>query len=139
MRLARWIPCLIAASAAGCSSSNLTSPPAGLPVTLSALAGPVSPSISSSGNVVTAVISNYQGVCGAPPTADAGLRGNNLVMTLTSVTKHVPCTLLLGIRNYSISVSRVPAAVRTAKVVMRIVDGGNESDTVLIASPIRLP
>lgn len=100
---------------------------------------PPSQFITGAGDSVTAVTAELGGVCSPPPTASAGLRAGDLVMTLTSTVQNRPCPALVALNVYSISVHRVPTGTRTARVEWRLISGDKVSGSVLISRTISPP
>jgi hypothetical protein len=142
MRLTRSICCAMVIAGAACSN-GLTAPPSGLPVTLSIVTRPDSPvpSIIGAGDSVTAVImaSGVSG-CGQVPTVAAGLRGDDLIVTLSESVNNRPCPLsLVANLPAKIVVHDVPVGTRSARVVLRLLSGGQATYTELASGSITLP
>lgn len=142
MRLTRSICVMMPIVAAACSN-GLTAPPNELPVTLSIIepagGGLPSQSIAGAGDSVQAVVVSLGGVCGAAPTAAAGLRANKLVMTITTVVADRPCLEIAAFQIYAITAREVPPGTRVALVDLHIVNGKTATDSVLISKSITLP
>lgn len=139
MRLTRSLCATLLVPAAACSSS-LTAPPSGLPVALSSVETPVVqlPPITSAGDSVVAVVDPVGGwPCGSGPTATAGLRGEELLVTVTRHPKDCPLGVLIAQQPpLRIVVHDVPAGTGSAKVVLRLVTGDNATYSVLASGAI---
>lgn len=139
MRLTRSVCVILLIAAAACSAS-LTAPPSGLPVTLSFDDTPREqvPSITRSGDSVTAIVASTGGPsCGGVPKTAAGLRGDELVVTLTQPEDRRPCpTALFAFAPYKVVVHDVPSSTSSAKVVLRLVSGDNATYSTLASGTI---
>ena len=126
---------------AACSS--LTAPPSGLPVTLSLVDVPGAqvPSITGAGDSVTAIVLETDGpACGAVPTPAAGLRADELVVTLTQQDDTRPCGAgLRALAPFKVVVRSVPSGTRSATVVLRLISGDNATYSRLASGTITLP
>lgn len=146
MRLTRsmWSMTLIAAAA--CSNS-LTAPPHGLPVTLTVVTtlNVQVPSIAAADDSVTAVvIEPGNEACGSGlPTVDAGLRSDDLVVTLSQPAIQRQCPPGAGTAvnplPFSIVVHDVPSGTRAVRVELRVISGDKASFTELASGTISLP
>lgn len=138
MRLTRLICATVLVAAAACSAS-LTAPPSGLPVSLSVVDAPVAhvPSITGAGDSVTAIVVETDPPCGTLPTPAAGLRGDELVVTLTQQDDRRPCPAgLRAFAPFKIVVQNVPPATRSATVVSRLVSGDHATYSRLASGAI---
>ena len=142
MRLTRLICCAMVLAGAACSN-GLTAPPSGLPVALSTdtTADVLASSIIGAGDSVTAVVlSSRVSACDQPPTVAAGLRDDDLVVTLSETFNNQPCPRnLFANPPVRIVVHDVPSGTRTARVVLRLVRGGQATYTDLASGSITLP
>lgn len=96
------------------------------------------PSVTGAGDSVVAA--NIAVTPSCPPTAnaDAGLRGNTLVVTLIDV-KTGPCEAIFTPLAYSVTVKDVPAGTRVVQVVRRDIANGIAKDVILSSTSITLP
>lgn len=141
MRLTRSVCASLLMSAAACSSS-LTAPPSGLRVAFTRIETPdvQVPTITSAGDSVVAVVSGDVGSpCGSGPTIAAGLRGEDLIVTVTRHPKDCPLGVLIA-RQFplQIVVQDVPSGTGSLKVVLRLVSGNNATYTVLASGAISI-
>lgn len=141
MRLTRSVCVILLITAAACSTS-LTAPPSGLPVALTSVETPgaqLPPIISAGDSVVAVVIPKGGWSCGSGPTAVAGLRGEDLVVT---VTRHPadcrPGVLVAYQPPLKLVVHHVPSGTVSAKVVLRLVSGNDATYTVLASGAISI-
>jgi hypothetical protein len=139
MRLTRAI-CAWILFAAGACSTGLTAPPNGLPVAISTATTPGAqvPSITGGGDSVTAVVSGSS--CGQLPTVAAGLRGNDLVVTLSEplIRDVCPASLFAEVVD-AIVVHDVPSGTRSVRVVLRQLSGDKARYSELVSGTVTLP
>ncbi|HTL94479.1 MAG TPA: hypothetical protein VL157_02990 [Gemmatimonadaceae bacterium] len=144
MRLTCSMCAAMLIAAAGCSS-GLTAPPKGLPVDLTFVStqGVQVPSITSGDDSVTAVVmeSGAAGCHGGPLTPAAGVRGEELVVTLTQPVRTGPCPPVTALTAVvplplKVVVHHVPSGTSSAKVVLRLVSGDHATYTVLASGAI---
>ncbi|HSC30388.1 MAG TPA: hypothetical protein VLD17_01595 [Gemmatimonadaceae bacterium] len=143
MRLTRSI-CAVTLIAAAACSGGLTAPPSGLPVDLSFVESDVqTPSITSDADSVVAIVNEApQFACAdGPPSAAAGIRGSDLIVTVSAQVVHTTCgpvgalaaVVPLPIR---LVVHEVPAGTDSARVVLRRISGDNATYIELGSGPI---
>jgi hypothetical protein len=139
MRLTRSICGSILLASAACST-GLTAPPNGLPVAISTVTNQdvQAPSITGGGDSVTAVVNGSR--CAQMPTVDAGLRGTELVVTLSEplIVDVCPAALILQLPE-QIVVHDVPPGTRSARVVLRQLSGDKAKYSEIVSGTVTLP
>ena len=141
MRLTRSIRPTMLLAAAACSAS-LTAPPSGLRVPFTSIETPdvQVPTITSAGDSVVAVVSDDVGSpCGSGRTVAAGLRGEDLIVTITRHPKDCPPGVVIAPQfPLQIVVHDVPSSTGSLKVVLRLVSSDNATYTVLASGAISI-
>lgn len=134
--------CALGITAIAACSSNLTAPPAGLPVTVSLVwsgEDAALPSIVGATDSVVAVVRDPNNWCATPPTGVAGVRSGALVVTLSSVQPSGVCTRLGGYNSFSVTVRNVPNSTRTVRLLLRTTKAGTVEVSTLAAGTIAAP
>lgn len=143
MRLTRSI-CAVTLIAAAACSGGLTAPPNGLPVDLSFVEAEVqTPSITSNADSVVAIVSEPpQFTCeDGPLTAAAGIRGSELVITVSAQVVRTICGPVTAVSAVvplpiRLVVHAIPAGTDSARVVLRRISGGKAAYIELGSGPI---
>jgi hypothetical protein len=135
MRPTRSIWCAALAAAAACSS-GLEAPPAGLPVTFgnAPISGFTNPSIIGAGDSVTVLLGALP--CSTKGTEIAGLRAGELIVTISRPLVPPPCMSPPALR---LVVHDVPPATRSARAVLRIIQGDHATYSLLVRNTVTLP
>jgi len=137
----RTLLCALAVTLISCTS-GVMAPPSGLPVTLATTVvgiGPASATLTAAGDSATAIVIQAPS-CAALPSADAGIRGGGLVVTLTlTQSRPIGCAVVAGSERFAMVVHQVPAGQYAASVVERSVVGTTAKDTTLLTTTVSLP
>jgi hypothetical protein len=138
---------LLILGAAACSGGLLetsSTPPAGLPVSLTSTFTPgivaASGSMTGKGDSVVALIS-WPAVCGRTISADAGTdpTGALTVTVLLTATGIQSCAPLNGMTTYRAAVHGVPVGTFNASGHIRLVTNGAVSDSSIVSTTLKLP
>lgn len=138
MRLTRWICVPMLTVAAACSNS-VTAPPSGLSLSVFGIGYTAAtvPSISSAGDSVVAFVVPLANLgCNTTVSQSAGIRGGDLIVTLTEKLDRDPCGALSAFTILQINVRDVPPGTRSARVVERDVNGDRTSSSLLVSGLI---